>query len=88
MIQVQPEVGETIRGKILNRAGSSNVRTIMSTDLPSEINSEKKESDKLSGQEIPEKKSHWWIWVLILFILAGLGIGAYYLIFRGNLNLF
>lgn len=88
MIQVQPEVGETIQGKVLGNTDSSKSRTIMSTDLPSEINSEKKESIAESGQETPKKKKHWWIWLLIIFILAGLGIGAYYLIFKWNINLF
>jgi len=33
------------------------------------------------GEQVPEKKMKWWIWLVIALVVIGVGIGIYYLFF-------
>ena len=75
-----------------NTKNSVQEKTIMSTDLPSGIKKNSDVKNENSGdakpEEIPKKKSHWWVWLLIVLFLIGVGIAAYFLILKDKLNLF
>lgn len=91
-VRVQPDVGETIQGQ---NVGSSSMNVpvlqgkkqtmISSVDMPSQTNKPATDPNSpivSNPSEMPVKKSHWWIWLIIILVLLGAGFAAYWFIFK------
>lgn len=92
-VSIQPEVSGSVGGqpvsKLQNNAMNSQMpvskkqekgKTVMSTEISGTI--DKKSGDVKDKEENPKKKSHWWVWLIIILALIGAGVAAYFLILK------
>lgn len=96
-VNIQPGVSSTIAGQptaantqnnMMNSQMSASKKqdkgkTIMSTEVPSLDNKKPEKTEDVKDKEAaPKKKSHWWVWLIIILVLLGAGVAAYFLILK------